>query len=95
MRAAFQSDDVPVLATPAAAAAEFTAAAAAAPDNDVLHYNLGLVYERRGDLAAAVAAFERSRAINPRHLASKTAVRAADRVDELRRRMAADPAPTN
>jgi len=79
----------------AAAAAEFTAAAAAAPDNDVLHYNLGLVYERRGDLAAAVAAFERSRAINPRHLASKTAVRAADRVDELRRRMAADPAPTN
>lgn len=73
----------------AAAAAEFAAAAAAAPDNDVLHYNLGLVYERHGDLAAAVAAFERSQAINPRHLAGKSAVRAADRIDDLRRRMAA------
>lgn len=71
------------------AAAEYALAAASAPDNDVLHYNLGLVYERHGDLRAALAAFERSQAINPRHLASKSAVRAADRVAELRRRLAA------
>lgn len=68
---------------------EYALAAAAAPDNDVLHYNLGLVYERHGDLAAALAAFERSQAINPRHLASRGEVRAADRVADLRRRLAA------
>lgn len=72
-----------------AAAEEFANAAAAAPDNDVLHYNLGLVYERQGDLDAALAAFERSQAINPRHLAGKGEVRALDRVAELRRRIAA------
>lgn len=68
---------------------ELEAAAAAAPDNDVLHYNLGLVYERRGDLSAALAAFERSQAINPRHLAARGQVRAADRVADLRRRLGA------
>jgi tetratricopeptide (TPR) repeat protein len=70
---------------------EFEKAAEAAPDNDVLHYNLGLVYERRGELAAALASFERSHAINPRHLASKSQVRAADRIAALRRRVAAAP----
>ena len=66
---------------------EYSLAAAAAPDNDVLLYNLGLVYERHGDLRAALAAFERSQAVNPRHLAGKGDVRAADRVAELRRRL--------
>lgn len=73
----------------AEAAREYAQAAADAPDNDVLHYNLGLVYERQGDLAAALAAFERSQAINPRHLASRGEVRAADRVADLRRRLGA------
>jgi tetratricopeptide (TPR) repeat protein len=67
---------------------EYVRAAAAAPDNDVLHYNLGLVYERHGDLRAALAAFERSEAINPRALPSASKVRAADKVESLRERLA-------
>jgi tetratricopeptide (TPR) repeat protein len=65
------------------AEAELRRAAAAAPDNDVLFYNLGLIYRRSGLLDRAAAAFERSRAINPRHLASPGRVRAADRLREL------------
>jgi len=70
-----------------AAAAEYARAAAAAPQNDVLFYNLGLLYERRGLLREALGAFERSQAINPRHLASSSRVRAADKVTELRARL--------
>ncbi len=62
---------------------EFTAAAHASPDNDVLFYNLGLVFSRNGLLDDAIAAFERSRAINPRHLASLKQPRAADRLAEV------------
>ena len=50
----------------------------------MLFYNLGLIYRRNGLFAEALAAFERSREINPRHIASKNRVRAADRVDEVR-----------
>jgi len=63
---------------------EFDAAAAAAPDNDVLFYNLGLIYWRQGRLDEAIAAFERSERINPRHLASHGRPRASTRIDELR-----------
>jgi len=62
---------------------EFEAAARAAPDNDVLFYNLGLLYRRNGLLDEAIAAFERSHAINPRHLPSGSRPRASDRIAEL------------
>ena len=73
---------------PAAAEREFRAAAAAAPDNDVLFYNLGLIYSRNGQWAEALAAFERSQEINPRHLASGYRPRAADRIEEARAALA-------
>ena len=62
---------------------ELDAAAAAAPDNDVLFYNLGLILRRNGLLEDAIRSFERSEAINPRHIASLSHPRAADRVREL------------
>lgn len=62
---------------------EFEAAARAAPDNDVLFYNLGLIYRRNGLLDDAIAAFERSHAINPRHLPSGSRPRASERIAEL------------
>ncbi|HXK24329.1 MAG TPA: DUF2723 domain-containing protein [Myxococcota bacterium] len=62
---------------------ELEAAARAAPDNDVLFYNEGLLYRRNGLLDEAVAAFERAQAINPRHLPSGTRPRARDRLTEL------------
>ena len=62
---------------------EFEAAAAASPDNDVLFFNLGLIFRREGLLDDAAAAFARSHAINPRHLASAGAPRAADRLAEV------------
>lgn len=65
------------------AQAAFRRAAAAAPDNDVLFYNLGLVYRRRGLRDEAIAAFRRSAAINPRHLASQSRPRATDRLAEM------------
>ena len=65
------------------AARSFDAAQKAAPDNDVLFYNLGLIYRRNGLLEDALAAFSRSHEINPRHIASKNRVRAADRLDEI------------
>ncbi|HVR29009.1 MAG TPA: DUF2723 domain-containing protein [Thermoanaerobaculia bacterium] len=66
------------------AAAELELASAVASDNDVLHYNLGLIYRRNGLHDRALAAFERAAAINPRHLPSDHRVRAADRVAEQR-----------
>jgi tetratricopeptide (TPR) repeat protein len=65
------------------AAREFEAAKQAAPRNDVLFYNLGLIYRRNGLLPEALEAFERSHAINPRRIASNSDVMAADRVAEL------------
>jgi tetratricopeptide (TPR) repeat protein len=66
------------------AQAAFARAMQAAPHNDVLFYNLGLIFRRNGLLAEAERAFERSHAINPRHIASKSEVRAADRLAEVR-----------
>lgn len=62
---------------------EFAAAAAASPHNDVLFYNLGLIYQRNGLFGEAIEAFGRAQAINPRHLASQSRPRAADRIVEL------------
>jgi len=65
------------------AESEFRRAMASAPDNDVLFYNLGLIYRRSGLLRRALDAFERARTINPRAIPSGKPVRAADRVAEL------------
>lgn len=70
------------------AARSFEAAQRAAPDNDVLFYNLGLIYGRNGLTEEALAAFSRSHEINPRHIASKGQVRAADRIAELQEELA-------
>ena len=65
------------------ALAELDQAAASAPDNDVLFYNLGLLYTRNGLYSEAFDAFRRSAAINPRLLAGS----ARDRLDEVRREL--------
>ena len=62
---------------------EFALAGASAEDDDVLFYNMGLIYQRNGLIEDALAAFRRSHAINPRHLASYRRPRAADRIAEL------------
>ena len=62
---------------------ELEEAARAAPDNDVLFYNLGLIYRRNGLLEEARDAFRRSAGINPREIASATKPRAADRAAEV------------
>lgn len=66
------------------AEAEFQKAMRVAPDNDVLFYNLGLIYRRNGLPRRSLAAFERSFAINSRHIPSNHPVRPADKVAELR-----------
>lgn len=66
------------------ARAEFDRAARASPQNDVLFYNLGLIYARNGLFEDAVASFRRSQRINPRHIASEKKPRASDRLRELR-----------
>jgi tetratricopeptide (TPR) repeat protein len=60
--------------------AAFQAAARSAPDNDVLFYNLGLIYSGEGLHEEALAAFQRSYDINPRHIASRERVRPIDKV---------------
>ena len=62
---------------------EFAAAAAAASRNDVLFYNLGLIFRRNGLLEESLTAFRRSAEINPRAIASRTKPRASDRVAEV------------
>ena len=64
---------------------ELDKAAAAAPDNDVLFYNLGLLYARNGLYTEAFDAFQRSVAINPRPLSGSPHAMARDRLDEVRR----------
>jgi tetratricopeptide (TPR) repeat protein len=66
------------------AQAEFDRAARAAPENDVLFYNLGLIYSGNGLYQEALAAFERSHQINPRHIASRERVRPIDKVMQAR-----------
>jgi tetratricopeptide (TPR) repeat protein len=58
-------------------------AAREAAGNDVLFYNLGLIYQRNGLYDEARRAFQRSHVINPRHLASSKRARAADRIADL------------
>ncbi len=66
------------------AAREFREAADAAWRNDVLFYNLGLIYARNGLWEEAEAAFARSVRINPRHIASASAPRASDKLAATR-----------
>ena len=66
------------------AAREFAIAQQRSPENDVLFYNLGLIYSRNGLYDEAERAFARSDAVNPRHLASAKKPRAADRLEEVR-----------
>lgn len=70
------------------ARAQFAAAASVAADNDVLFYNLGLVFARNGLWKNAVDDFTRSHEINPRHIASISQPRAADKLGEARRELA-------
>jgi tetratricopeptide (TPR) repeat protein len=70
------------------AAAELERAAAAAPGNDVLFFNLGLVYRGQGLHAEALAAFERSHAINPRAIASRSVAEAGREAEATRRELA-------
>jgi tetratricopeptide (TPR) repeat protein len=62
---------------------EFSRAAAAAPDNDVLFYNLGLIFRRNGLYEDSLAAFRRSAELNPREIPSLSRPRASDRVREV------------
>ncbi len=62
---------------------EFKLAMEKAPDNDVLFYNLGLIYRRNGMLGRSKEAFARSVEINPRRLASNKPARASDRLQEV------------
>ena len=62
---------------------ELDDAAAAARENDVLFYNLGLVYARNGLYDEALNAFERSHAINPRPLQATGRASAGERLAEL------------
>jgi tetratricopeptide (TPR) repeat protein len=62
---------------------EFERAEQASPDNDVLFFNLGLIYRRNGLTDDAIACFTRSDAINPRAIANKAKPRAKDKLIEL------------
>jgi len=59
-----------------------------APNNDVLFYNVGLIYQRNGMLAEALAAYRRSDEINPRPIPGPSRVRAADKIDEVEAELA-------
>lgn len=56
------------------------------PDNDVLRYNIRVVYERMGQPAHALAGFERSASINLREVLGASRVWASGRAEELRMR---------
>jgi tetratricopeptide (TPR) repeat protein len=62
---------------------EFEKAATASPGNDMLFYSLGFVYRRNGLIDDAIAAFQRSHAINPRCLPIMKSADPADRLAEL------------
>ena len=62
---------------------EFELAMKHASKNDVLFYNLGLIYRRNGLLERSLEAFQRSVEINPRRLASNKPAKASDRVQEV------------
>jgi tetratricopeptide (TPR) repeat protein len=62
---------------------EFERAAQASPDNDVLFFNLGLIFRRNGLTDDAIECFTRSDAINPRAIANKSKPRAKDKLIQL------------
>jgi tetratricopeptide (TPR) repeat protein len=64
------------------AESEFRRATVAAPRNDVLFYNLGLIYRRNGLPERALESFRRADEINPRPIPSARPVRAVDREAE-------------
>jgi len=67
---------------------EFRRARRVAISNDVLFYNLGLVYSRTGLYGRSLTAFRHAHEINPRHLASGTRPRPSDRVKEAEAKLA-------
>jgi tetratricopeptide (TPR) repeat protein len=60
---------------------EFGQAIRAAPDNDVMFYNLGLIFARNGLFDDAIAMLERSRGINPRDIVSAKKTNAGERLE--------------
>jgi tetratricopeptide (TPR) repeat protein len=71
---------------------EYQEAMKAAPDNDVLFFNLGLIFAGSGLYDEAIAAFRRSDEINPRPILSPSKPKAMDRLGALQveqRRVAA------
>ncbi len=63
---------------------EFQRATELAPTNDVLLFNLALVYRRNGRYQRSLEAFQRSAAINPRHIPSNNPVRPLEKVEEAK-----------
>lgn len=59
-------------------------AAEAAPDSDVMLFNLALLYLRNGQQDEAIALLEQSVAVNPRELSSGSGLRVADVLAQLR-----------
>lgn len=71
---------------------EYEEAMKAAPGNDVLFFNLGLIFAERGLYDEAITAFRRSSEINPRPVLGPVRLKASDRIPALegeRRRVAA------
>jgi tetratricopeptide (TPR) repeat protein len=62
---------------------EFAEAAKAAPDNDVLFFNLGLIFAGDGLYDEAIAAFRRSIQINPRPVPGPQNARATDHAEAV------------
>jgi len=62
---------------------EYAEAMKAAPHNDVLFFNLGLIFGGSGLYDEAIAAFRRSAEINPRAVAGPGRLKASDRIAPL------------
>jgi tetratricopeptide (TPR) repeat protein len=62
---------------------EYAEAMKAAPHNDVLFFNLGLIFGGSGLYDEAIAAFRRSAEINPRAVAGPGRLKASDRIEPL------------
>jgi tetratricopeptide (TPR) repeat protein len=62
---------------------EYAEAMRAAPHNDVLFFNLGLIFAGSGLYDEAIAAFQRSSEINPRAVAGPGRLKASDRIAPL------------
>jgi tetratricopeptide (TPR) repeat protein len=62
---------------------EYAEAMKAAPYNDVLFFNLGLIFGGSGLYDEAIAAFKRSSELNPRAVAGPVRLKASDRIAPL------------